>query len=80
MGRAVDLREAAMKRNNGRLDVCGLCGKPLKNKVRLELDQRNDTYHDFGDVPPNCSQGGFFFGADCAARLRGEARAARVAK
>jgi hypothetical protein len=53
---------------------CERCEKPLKNKIAwLELDQRNDTFHDFGGVPPDLSQGFFHFGIDCAKALIAEA-------
>lgn len=46
---------------------CTCCERPLKSKVAwLELDQRNNTYHDFGGVPDNLSQGWFPFGMTCA--------------
>jgi hypothetical protein len=46
---------------------CTCCEKPLKGKIAwLELDQRTDTYHDFGGVPDNKSQGWFPFGLTCA--------------
>lgn len=49
---------------------CTCCGKMLKGKVAwLELDQRTDTYHDDGDVPPEQSQGWFPFGVTCATNL-----------
>lgn len=46
---------------------CTCCQKPLKAKFAyLELDQRTDTYHDFGNVPQDRSQGWFPFGMTCA--------------
>lgn len=46
---------------------CTCCNRPLSGKVAwLELDQRTDTYHDFGGVPPEKSQGWFPFGLSCA--------------
>ena len=59
--------------------VCTRCGKKIKsNPVMLELDQRTDEYHDFGGIPSDKSQGGFDFGADCAAILRERAAKARA--
>lgn len=57
--------------------ICLRCGKKLKpdDTVSLELDQRNNEYHDFG-VPPEWSQGWFDFGKSCANQLRKRARAA----
>jgi hypothetical protein len=49
---------------------CTCCQRPLKGKVAwLELDQRSDTYHDFGGVPTDKSQGWFPFGMSCARTL-----------
>lgn len=46
---------------------CTCCKSPLKNKLAwLELDQRTNTYHDFGGVPGSKSQGWFPFGMSCA--------------
>lgn len=57
--------------------VCDHCGKPIKGgRVSLELDQRIDEYHDFGNVPANKSQGWFDFGPNCARKLRAKAKAA----
>jgi hypothetical protein len=54
---------------------CGCCGKPLKRRCgMLELDQRTDTFHDFGGVPAEKSQGWFPFGIDCGRRLIAEAQ------
>jgi hypothetical protein len=39
----------------------------------LELDQRTNTYHNFG-VPEKYSQGWFPFGPDCANKLLRQAR------
>jgi hypothetical protein len=52
--------------------TCTHCGKALNEKtmVSLELDQRINEYHDFGNVPEDQSQGWFDFGKDCAAKLR----------
>jgi hypothetical protein len=57
---------------------CTCCERPLGGTVAwLELDQRTDTYHDFGDVPEECSQGWFPFGMTCARKLLREAEARR---
>jgi hypothetical protein len=57
--------------------VCTCCERPLKGNVAwLELDQRDDTYHDRGDVPPERSQGWFPFGITCATKLNAAARTA----
>jgi hypothetical protein len=54
---------------------CTCCERILKNKVRmLELDQRDYTYHDRGDVPEEKSQGWFPFGIRCADRMLKESR------
>jgi hypothetical protein len=46
---------------------CTCCMRSLKGRVAwLELDQRTNTYHDRGDVPPEKSQGFFPFGMSCA--------------
>ena len=56
---------------------CTCCRRPLKAKVAwLELDQRTDTYHDRGNVPPDKSQGWFPFGISCARTLLAKANAA----
>ena len=48
---------------------CTRCNEWLRNKVRmLELDQRDGSYHDRGDVPEDKSQGWFPFGIACAKR------------
>lgn len=53
---------------------CTCCGAKLTGRIRwLELDQRNGTYHDFGGVPKNKSQGSFPFGVRCAKRKLVEA-------
>ena len=58
--------------------VCTCCDRDLTgHAVRmLELDQRTNTYHDFGDVPPEESQGWFPFGLKCAKRKLVKHRAA----
>lgn len=49
---------------------CTCCEKPLKGIVAwLELDQRTNTYHDLGGIPPERSQGWFAFGTTCAKKL-----------
>lgn len=55
---------------------CTCCGRQLKGKCAwLELDQRTNTYHDNGDVPPDQSQGWFPFGIACARKkLRAQGR------
>jgi hypothetical protein len=52
-------------------DRCDCCGKPLYgHAVRfLELDQRDNTFHDRQDVPPEWSQGWITFGLACAKRI-----------
>ena len=57
---------------------CQCCGVPLKNRhiVMLELDRRNNTYHNFNNVPEEWSQGWFPFGSTCAKRQIAKARAA----
>lgn len=69
--------EKAVK-DDGYWPVCQCCERELKNMVAwLELDQRNNTYHDRGDVPPENSQGWFPFGLTCADRALKEAAAKR---
>lgn len=60
-------------------DRCERCGEVLKTEriVWLELDQRNNTYHVFNDVPEDWSQGWFAFGRACAKRQIAEATKAR---
>lgn len=50
---------------------CTHCEKPINpaKTAWLELDQRDDTYHDRGDVPDNLSQGWFPFGIACAKKV-----------
>jgi hypothetical protein len=57
---------------------CTCCERDLSgHAVRmLELDQRTDTYHDFGGVPENRSQGWFPFGLTCARKKIAEHEAA----
>jgi hypothetical protein len=59
---------------------CECCERKLNPAkiVWLELDQRDDTYHNFADVPEDRSQGWFPFGPDCAKKKIKEARAART--
>lgn len=55
---------------------CTCCEQSLKRKfVWLELDQRNNTYHDFGGVPSDRSQGWFPFGLTCAKNMIAKAKA-----
>lgn len=56
---------------------CTCCERDLTgHAVRmLELDQRNQTYHDFGNVPESQSQGWFPFGLKCAQKKIKEALA-----
>lgn len=50
---------------------CTCCNKPIKTEVVwLELDQRNGSYHDRGDIPGDKNQGGFPFGKICAKKLK----------
>lgn len=55
---------------------CTCCERDLTgHAVRLlELDQRTQTYHDFGGVPADRSQGWFPFGLKCAKKKIAEAR------
>lgn len=46
--------------------TCACCEKELNVARMLEQDQRDNTFHDFGDVPENKSQGWFPFGLKCA--------------
>lgn len=58
---------------------CTCCERDLTGSAArmLELDQRTDTYHDFGDVPAEQSQGWFPFGLTCARKKIKEAKARR---
>ena len=57
-------------------DTCTCCDRKLNGQVAwLELDQRDDTYHDHGGVPPEKSQGWFPFGMTCARKINGKRRA-----
>jgi hypothetical protein len=58
---------------------CTCCERDLTGGAgrMLELDQRTDTYHDFGDVPEEKSQGWFPFGLTCARKKIKEAKAKR---
>ena len=50
---------------------CTCCGQRLAGAARmLELDQRTQTYHDFGGVPESKSQGSFPFGLTCSRKQR----------
>lgn len=56
---------------------CTCCEATLKGRVAwLELDQRSDTYHDYGGIPADKSQGWFPFGLTCARVKLNEHRAA----
>lgn len=60
---------------------CQRCGKVLcggQVSVMLELDQRTNTFTD-QPVPREYSQGGFWFGSDCARIVKAE-HAAALAK
>lgn len=57
-------------------DTCTCCGRKLRGKVAwLELDQRDESYHDRGDVPAEKSQGWFPFGITCATKINGKVAA-----
>src|SRR5690606_9006 len=59
---------------------CTCCERPLKGTAAwLELDQRTTTYHDFGGVPVDKSQGWFPFGMTCAKNELRKAKAAQTA-
>lgn len=60
-------------------EYCMCCGRELNEakSVWLEFDQRNSTYHNFGDIPEQHNQGGFAFGPGCAKRKISEAKKAR---
>lgn len=46
---------------------CTCCERELRGTFAwLELDRRTNTYHDFGGVPSDKSQGWFPFGMACA--------------
>ena len=57
---------------------CTCCDRDLTGHAirMLELDQRTDTYHDFGGVPADRSQGWFPFGLKCARKQIEKARKA----
>jgi hypothetical protein len=59
---------------------CTCCERDLTGHAgrMLELDQRDNTYHDFRDVPEDRSQGWFPFGLTCARKKIAEARKART--
>ena len=69
---------------SGQIITCSCCERDLAGHAirMLELDQRTDTYHDFGDVPEDSSQGWFPFGLICAKKLvaKEKNRRALVAK
>lgn len=60
---------------------CTCCTRDLTGHAArmLELDQRDNAYHDFGDVPVGQSQGWFPFGLTCARKKIREAKARREA-
>lgn len=63
--RIVELVESSVLPGHERYCTC--CQKRLSGKMAwLELDQRTNTYHDFGGVPQDESQGWFQFGLTCA--------------
>jgi hypothetical protein len=57
---------------------CTCCNRKLNpaTLVSLELDQRTNTYHNFGGIPADVNQGGFDFGPACAKKEIAKARAA----
>ena len=57
---------------------CERCNRLLTeaDAVWLELDQRTNTFHDFGGIPDGHNQGGFPFGVACAKHERKKAREA----
>lgn len=61
----------------GRDPRCTCCERPLEDHAvrMLEYDQRTWTYHDFGGVPEDRSQGWFPFGLRCAKNKVKEAEA-----
>jgi hypothetical protein len=61
---------------------CTCCERDLSGHAFrwLEFDQRNNTYHDFRDVPEDRSQGWFPFGLTCAKKLVMAAAAKRAAR
>lgn len=74
-----DTAHASTLRVNDRFCTC--CGKPLKATFAwLELDQRTWTYHDFGNVPGEKSQGAFPFGLTCAGKKITEAKSKAIDK
>jgi hypothetical protein len=58
---------------------CQCCGRRLTSIHMLELDQRINAYHDFGNVPAEQSQGWFPFGPGCARKATLTARAEMAA-
>lgn len=53
---------------------CRCCEKPLARRIAwLEFDQRDNTFHDHGDVPTEHSQGWFPFGLTCARKVKAQA-------
>jgi hypothetical protein len=55
--------------------TCERCGQSLREKpsVALELNAHTGRYSEPGTVPTHESQGVFFFGADCARKIIGNA-------
>lgn len=49
---------------------CECCQKIIKESiVWLELDQRTNSFHNFGNIPEEFNQGGFPFGKYCAKKM-----------
>jgi hypothetical protein len=72
MSKPRDIDDALTLSKDNRFCTC--CERPLRAKFAwLELDQRDWTYHDFGGVPPEKSQGCFPFGLTCARKLIAQA-------
>ncbi len=56
-------------------EKCTYCNKVIKEEiVWLELDQRTNSYHNFGNIPEKFNQGGFPFGKYCAEKMIMRAR------
>ena len=63
--------------------TCLRCGRPLKDGdgTMLELNCRTGLFCEPGKVPEDESQGGFYFGPDCArAVLKGGGKNVRVGR
>lgn len=58
---------------------CMCCNRELNDTkiVLLEYDRRDNTYHNFNDVPEEHSQGWFEFGPGCARKKLAKAKIAR---